>query len=152
MLSRSPAEARLFRLAAGSAVAGLAGAALGLALAAGGRPDHLIADAVRHLLTVGVLTTIVLAMTFRLIPVLEGRPLPWPAARTLTFWLLLGAVILRSAEVLVGLGWRAIALGVALSGPLVWLAIAAAAGNLVAALVRAPRPDDRRRGRPRIAR
>jgi hypothetical protein len=152
MLSRSPAEARLFRLAAGSAVAGLAGAALGLALAAAGRPDHLIADAVRHLLTVGVLTTIVLAMTFRLIPVLEGRPLPWPAARTLTFWLLLGAVILRSAEVLVGLGWRAIALGVALSGPLVWLAIAAAAGNLVAALVRAPRPDDRRRGRPRIAR
>ncbi|HET9492591.1 MAG TPA: hypothetical protein VFR64_22935, partial [Methylomirabilota bacterium] len=151
MLSRGPAEARLFRLAAGSAVAGLAGAALGLALTAGGQPDHLMADAVRHLLTVGVLTAIVVAMTYRLIPVLEGRPLPWPAARTLTFWLLLGAVILRSAEVLVRLGWTAVAPAVALSGPLVWLAIAAVAANLVAALVSAPRQDDTPRGRPRTA-
>jgi hypothetical protein len=151
MVSRGPAEARLFRLAAGSAVAGLAGAALGLAFTAGGRPDHLIADAVRHLLTVGVLTTIVVAMTFRLIPVLEGRPLPWPAARTLAFWLLLAAVILRSAEVLVHLGWTAVGPAVALSGPLVWLAIAAVAANLVGALVSAPRPDDTPRGSPRTA-
>jgi hypothetical protein len=151
MLARSPAEARLFRLAAGSALAALAGAALAVVLAARGESAHLVADAVRHLLTVGVLTTIVVAMTFRLIPVLEGRPLPWPGARTLAFWLLLAAVTLRSTEVLVGRGWTAVALGVALSGSLVWLAVAAVAANLGAAFVSAPRPDGTPRDRPRRA-
>lgn len=152
MLSRSPAEARLFRLAAGSAVAALAGAALAVVLAVRGEDLRLVADAVRHLLTVGVLTTVVVAMTFRLIPVLERRPLPWPAARALAFWLLLAAVVLRSAEVLAGRGWPALAPGVVVSGVLAWLAVAAVAANLVAVLLSGPRPGGTPRGTPRSAR
>lgn len=148
MLSRSPAEARLFRLAAGAVPVAVAGAALATALAARGEPTRVVADAVRHLLTVGVLTTVVVAMAFRLIPVLEGRPLLWPAARAAAFWLLLAAVVLRSGEVLVSAGLVALAPAVALSGVLAWLAVAGVAANLVAAILSAPRREHPPRATP----
>jgi hypothetical protein len=136
MLSRSRDEARIFRLAAASAVVGALGAA-GLTLGAGvALPHHALADALRHLLTIGMLTSVVVAMTFRLIPVLEGTALAWPGLRTLALGALLGAVILRTSQVLVVDGWRWLGAAVALSGVLAWIALAAVALNLAAAVFR----------------
>lgn len=136
MLSRSRAEARIFRLGAVSALAGALGAA-GLALGAGAAlPHHALGDALRHLMTVGFLTSVVVAMTFRLIPVLEGAALPWPGLRTVAFAALLGAVILRTAQALAVSGWPGLGLAVALSGVLAWIALAAVATNLTAVMIR----------------
>jgi hypothetical protein len=136
MLSRSRDEARIFRLAAASAVVGALGAA-GLTLGAGAAlPHHVLADALRHLLTIGMLTSVVVAMTFRLIPVLEGTALAWPGLRTVALGALLGAVILRTSQVLAVDGWRGLGAAVALSGVLAWIALAAVALNLAAAVFR----------------
>lgn len=136
MLSRSPEEARIFRLAGLSVMA----AALGLSAASGlgwtGGATYLVTDAARHLVTVGFLTSVVVAMAFRLIPALERRPLPWPRLRGVAFWTLAAGVALRSAEMLVPFGGRNVALGVALSGALVWVALACASATLVGALAR----------------
>jgi hypothetical protein len=138
MLSRSPNEARIFRLAGASALAGTLGAA-GLALGAGAAlPHHALADALRHLLTVGVLTSIVVAMTFRLIPVLEGMALAWPWLRTVAFVALLGAVILRTTQGLAVGGWPRLGPAVAFSGVLAWIALATVAVSLAAAMLRSP--------------
>lgn len=138
MLSRSPEEARLFRLAAASTLAAFALFATATAMALSATQPHVVADAARHLLTVGVLTTVVAAMTFRLVPVLERRALPWPAGRPVALVALAAAVVLRTAETLVAAGAPALAPLVVLSGPLVWLALAAVAANLVVAVCRAP--------------
>jgi hypothetical protein len=136
MLSRSPSEARIFRLAAASALLGALGAA-GLTLGAGAAlPHHALADALRHLLTIGVLTSVVVAMTFRLIPVLEGTALAWPGLRTVALVALAGAVILRTAQGLAAHGWPWLGPAVVLSGVLVWIALAAVAVNLTAAMIR----------------
>jgi hypothetical protein len=147
MLSRSPAEARLFRLAAASSVAAVVAAGLAVAAAAQGGSEHVLADAARHLLTVGVLTTVVVAMMFRLLPVLERRALAWPGARPAALWLLLGAVVLRAAEVAVSAGFRWLAPAVALSGLAVWGALAAVAVNLGAAALVRPRSGGPAAGR-----
>jgi len=137
MLSRSRQEARIFRLGVISAVVAALGAA-GLALgAAAVLPQHVLADAVRHLVTVGFLTSVVVAMTFRLIPVLEGVALPWPGLRHVAFAALLASVLLRTAQGPVVYGWSGLRLAVVLSGPLAWMALVAVAANLVAAM--APR-------------
>ncbi|MEX2145794.1 MAG: hypothetical protein WED01_02130 [Candidatus Rokuibacteriota bacterium] len=136
MASRSAAETRIFRLGLACAAAAMAGAAAATVLAMLGQPAPLVADALRHLVAVGFLTSLVVAMTFRLIPVLEGVPLPWPWLRAVAFWALLGAVLLRTSQVLVGLGGRPIAHGVAASGLLVWVAIACVTASLVSAMVR----------------
>jgi len=121
---------------AACALAGTLGAA-GLALGAGAAlPHHALADALRHLLTVGVLTSIVVAMTFRLIPVLEGVVLSWPWLRMVAFVALLGAVILRMAQGLAVGGWPRLGPAVALSGALAWIALAAVAVSLAAAMIR----------------
>lgn len=139
MLSRSRAEARIFRLGVVSALAGAIGAAA-LALGAGtALPHHALADALRHLMTVGFLTSVVVAMTFRLIPVLEGAPLPWPRLRTVAFAALLGSVVLRTAQGLAIYGWPGLGPAVALSGVLAWIAPAAVAASLAAVMIR-PRP------------
>ena len=136
MLSRSHAEARIVRLGAACTLAGTLGAA-GLALGAGAAlPHHALADALRHLLTVGVLTSIVVAMTFRLIPVLEGVALSWPWLRTVALVTLLGAVILRTAQGLAAGGWPRLGPAVALSGTLAWIALAAVTVSLAAAMLR----------------
>jgi hypothetical protein len=131
MLARGPAEARIFRLALASAVGATAGLATASLLAATGRPDHLVTDAARHLLTVGFLTSVVVAMAFRLVPVIERWPLPWPGLRAVAFWALVTAVALRTAETLVGAGWVAIAMLVPLAGVAAWAAVACVAVTLV---------------------
>ncbi|MBI4255457.1 MAG: NnrS family protein [Candidatus Rokubacteria bacterium] len=131
MLARSGPESRLFRLAAASAAAALAGAALATLGAALGAQVHVLADAARHLLTVGFLTSLVVAMTFRLIPALEQRALRWPGLRAVAFWALAVGIALRTAEALVPLGAPWLAPWVPLSGLAVWLALAGVALNLV---------------------
>ncbi|MBI4639020.1 MAG: hypothetical protein HY727_22000, partial [Candidatus Rokubacteria bacterium] len=136
MTARSPEEARIFRLAAVSAGVAVPGGALAALLAWAGVPIHLLTDALRHLVTVGFLASVVVAMAFRLIPVLEGAALPWPALRHVAFWALLASVLGRSAEVLVGVGGRGIAPLVPLSGLLAWIALACVAANLAGAIAR----------------
>jgi hypothetical protein len=104
--------------------------------AAAGSPVHVATDAVRHLFTVGFLTAIVVGMAFRLIPVLEWTALPWPSLRPVAFVTLVGAVVLRTAEVVVPWGLTPIAPAVALSGVLAWIAVACVAVNLVGAIAR----------------
>jgi hypothetical protein len=127
MLSRSAPEARIFRVAVVSA---LGGVALSLwALALGPDAPRGLTDAVRHLLAVGAIGAVVIAMTFRLIPVLEGRPLPWPALRGVALWTLAGAVTLRTAPIL--LGSHTVAPLLAASGALAWVAFVCAGVSLV---------------------
>ncbi len=134
MIGRSREEVRIFRIAALSAPAAVLGMALGAAAARAGVPVGPLTDAVRHLVNVGFLTSVVVAMTFRLIPVLEGRALPWPWLRHVAFGGLLAGVLLRTAEVLVGFGWGGIAPWIPLSGVLIWLALLAVAANLLGAI------------------
>jgi hypothetical protein len=134
MVARGPDESRIFRVAMLSGGAAAVGAAAAVPAAWAGLDVHLLTDAVRHLITVGVLTSVVVAMAFRLIPVLEGRALPWPRLRQVALWSLATGVALRSAEVLVGMGWPAPARWVALSGILIWVAVACVGANLVAAI------------------
>lgn len=139
MLSRGPQESRLFRLAAASLLAAAGGAAATAAVAWTGAPVRVLADAVRHLVTIGFLTSMVVAMAFRLIPALERQPLPWPGLRAPAFWALAIAVAARTGEVVVAYALPALAPLVALSGILVWLAVTAVAANLTGVLVRRPR-------------
>jgi hypothetical protein len=134
MVGRSAEEARIFRLAVFSAGLSVIGSAAATAAAYSGAPAHLLTDAVRHLVTIGYLTSVVVAMAFRLIPVLEGKALPWPRLRGVAFWTLLTGILLRSAEVLVGHGWSGPAPWIPLSGVLVWLALACVGANLVGAI------------------
>ncbi len=147
LLSRGGEESRIFRLAAVSGVASAVGAAVGVVSARIGQPVLLLTDAVRHLFTIGFLTAVVIAMTFRLVPVLERAALPWRAARRLAFWTLTAAVVLRSSQVLIGQGWPGISNRLLLSGALVWIAQACAAASLVGAVARrtCPRRSSLRR-------
>ncbi|HEV8585856.1 MAG TPA: NnrS family protein [Methylomirabilota bacterium] len=129
MLSRTVPESRILRIAVASVLAGLA---LSLwALALGAEAPRALTDAARHLLAIGVVGSVVVAMSFRLIPVLDGRPLPWPALRAVASWALTGAVVLRTAQVIAPLGWLAVSPLVAASGALAWLAFACAGISLV---------------------
>ena len=136
MLARSPEESRIFRLAAAAVTAAAVGSAAATLAALAGRPAPVLTDAVRHLVTVGFLTAVVVAMAFRLLVVLEGRPLAWPRLRAVAFVALLGGVLLRTAEVLPAWGLPGLAPWVPLSGLLVWTALACVAANLVAATLR----------------
>jgi hypothetical protein len=88
---------------------------------------------------VGFTSAVVVAMAFRLIPVLETALL-WPRLRRVAFWALLTSVVLRSAEVLVGHGLPALAPLVPLSGVLAWIALACVAANLLRAIAAHRRP------------
>ncbi|HSB40225.1 MAG TPA: NnrS family protein [Methylomirabilota bacterium] len=134
MVARSREESRIFRVAMLSGAAAAVGSTAAVPAAWAGLDVHLLTDAVRHLITVGVLTSVVAAMVFRLIPVLEGRALPWPRLRHVALWCLAGGVTLRTAQVLVGAGWAGAAPWVALSGVLVWIALACVGANLAAAI------------------
>lgn len=134
MVARSPEESRIFRVAMLSGAAAVVGSAAAVPAAWAGFEVRLLTDAVRHLVTVGVLTSVAVAMAFRLIPVLEGRALRWPWLRPVALWSLAAGVILRSAEVLVGVGWPAPAPAVALSGILIWIAVACVGANLARAI------------------
>jgi uncharacterized protein involved in response to NO len=127
-------------LAAALAAAGSAGAA---ALAWVMVPLSLLADALRHLVTVGFLTSMVIAMGFRLIPVLEGVALPWPRLRGVAFWALLAGVLLRTSEALADYGALALLRLVPLSGVLVWVALGCLGVSLAGVLRRRDRPMTR---------
>jgi hypothetical protein len=136
MLSRGAAEGRLFRLAAVSVVVG-APAAAALTLVAARFPHPLLADALRHLFTVGFVTTVIVAMVLRLIPVLEGTAIPWPRVPSVALVGLVAAVVLRSAQSLeMAYAGPAVRLAVALSGLLVWLVLAATGASLLVAMSR----------------
>lgn len=134
MVARSPEESRIFRVAMLSGGGAVIGSGAAVAAAWAGSDVRVLTDAVRHLLTVGVLTSMVVAMMLRLVPVLEGRGLPWPRLRRVALWGLAAGIVLRSAEVLVGLGWPAPAPWIPLSGLFIWIAVACAGANLVAAI------------------
>jgi hypothetical protein len=143
LLARGGPELWLFRLAVLSATMAALGSLAAVAIAWQGIPLGLLADALRHLVTVGFLTSIVVAMAFRLVPAFEGVPVRWPRLRALTFAALVAAVGLRSGEVLADFVWAGILPWLPLSGLLVWLALAAVLGTLLAA-VRDTRPASSR--------
>lgn len=140
MVARSPVESRIFRVAMLSGGGAVVGSAVTVGMAWGGLETRVLADVVRHLVTVGVLTSVVVAMIFRLIPVLEGRAVRWPRLRQVALWSLAVGIVLRSAEVLVSLGWSSLAWWIPLSGILVWIAVACAGSNLAAAIGTPGRP------------
>jgi uncharacterized protein involved in response to NO len=127
-------------LAAVVAALGSAGAAV---LAWTTVPLSLLADALRHLVTVGLLTSMVVGMGFRLIPAIEGVALPWPRLRGVAFWALLAAVLLRTSEALADYGVETILRLVPLSGVLVWTALACLGAGFLGTVIR-------RRGSPMI--
>jgi hypothetical protein len=136
---RQGPERGLFRFAWACAALGTVALAGAGGLAAIDVPPSLLDDAARHLVTLGFLTALALAMTFRLLPVLEGRPLRCPGAPRVATWTLAGAVVLRTAEVAADYGWEPVLRAVPLSGGLAWAALAGAAASVVAA-GRAPAP------------
>jgi hypothetical protein len=139
LLSRGPAEARIFRVAAVSGVAALAAATATVVGELTGVALPLLADAVRHLLAVGVLGAVVIAMAFRLVTVLEGAPLPWPRVRTVALVALAAAVLTRTVQVAIPAGAPWLAPVVALSGPFAWIAFACVGVTLVGVLARGAR-------------
>ena len=136
MASRSGPESSIFRLAGASLGAAVVGSAAGLAITLGTGEAPLLTDAVRHLVALGFLTAVAIAMTFRLVPVLEGRALPWPRLRAVALWALAPGIVLRTAEPLLGLGWAWISPAVALSGLFIWAAVLCAGTNLLGAVMR----------------
>lgn len=139
MLARSREETRIFRIALASATVAALASVLGAGASLAGYPVPRLGDAVRHLFAVGVLGAVVVAMTFRLIPVLETARLPWPRLRAVALVALAASATLRSTEVLVSAGAAVLAPLVVLSGPLAWLALAAPAANLAGVLLRRAR-------------
>jgi hypothetical protein len=136
LLAAGGPEAGLFRLALASAVAASAGSVVAAGLAWWGVPLSLLGDALRHLYTVGFLTGVTLAMALRLAPLLEGRPLPWPALRSVALWALAGAVLLRTSEVLADWGWPPALALAPLAGALAWVAILAVAASVAGTVFR----------------
>jgi hypothetical protein len=133
MLGRGGLETRLFRLAMLAAAIASVGSAIAATLAWAAVPLSLLADALRHLVTVGFLTAMVLGMGFRLLPVIAGVPLRWPRLRELAFWALLAGVLLRTAQVLADYGMIGVLPILPLSGVLVWLALGCLAANVLGA-------------------
>lgn len=133
MIARSEEESRIFSVGVVAMIAAAVLSTTGLVLTMITGSDALTADAARHLLTVGFLTSTVLAMTFRLVPVIEARALAWPSCRRLARWTLAAAVTLRTLEVPVALGLAWLAPAVALSGPLAWTALVCGGATVTSA-------------------
>ena len=57
--------------------------------------DHALVGAYRHALTVGFITTIMVGMAARIVPVFRGVPLHSPAMLEATFWLLAAGNLIR---------------------------------------------------------
>jgi hypothetical protein len=134
MAARGGPETWLFRMAMLAAGVAAVGSISAAAVAWTGVPLSLVADALRHLVTVGILTPMVVSMGFRLIPVIEGSPLSWPRLRGVAFWMLLGGVLSRTAEVLADYGLEAVLPLVPLSGVLVWIALACLGASALGAM------------------
>jgi uncharacterized protein involved in response to NO len=87
--------------------------------------DHAYVGAYRHALTVGFITTMMMGMAYRIVPVFRGVPLWSTHLRDLTFWLLAVGNVIRVL-------FQSLS---AAAGP-VWLRVAGISGVLeLAALV-----------------
>jgi hypothetical protein len=119
-------ETRFFRFAFACAGLAVVGLSVGAALTLAGAPPHgLLADATRHLLTVGFLIAMICAMGFRFVPVIEGVRIALPGARLVAFWTLALAVLLRTAEVGADYLHESFLRAAAVSGFLAWAALLA---------------------------
>lgn len=80
---------------------------------AGRNMDHALVGAYRHALTVGFITTIMVGMASRIVPVFRGVPLWSARLREITFWLLatgnLIRVLFQSLSAFYGPAWLRIA-------------------------------------------
>lgn len=124
-LTMDRTEARFFRLAFACAGLGAAGLVAGAVLALLGVAPGLLADATRHLLTIGFVVGAICAMGFRLLPVIESVRLALPRARHVAFWTPRAAVALRTAELGADYLHEGFLRAAAVSGFLAWAALAA---------------------------
>ena len=80
---------------------------------AGRNMDHALVGAYRHALTVGFITTIMVGMALRIVPVFRGVPLYSPRLLEVTFWLLavgnLIRVLFQSLSAFYGPFWLKVA-------------------------------------------
>jgi hypothetical protein len=143
MMGRTGDERRIFMLAAWCLVAATAGALINViaALQETGIPH--LPDAVRHLFAVGTLGGVVTAMSFRLFPVLEARPVPWAWAPRVALVALAAAVTTRTLEVLGPLEIRGLGKVVAASGAFAWIAFACVGLSLFALVLSSARAPAR---------
>lgn len=118
-------ETLFFRLAFACAGLGAIGLLAGAALSLLGVPPGLLADATRHLFTIGFVIGAICAMGFRFLPVIEGVRLAVPRARLVAFWTLLAAVALRTAELGADYLHEDFLRAAAPSGFLAWVTLAA---------------------------
>lgn len=89
-------------------------------------------DFVRHTLSVGFVTQMIVGLGCRFIPVFAGTWLWSPRAHAATFWLLNAGVILRAPEAVIGFGhWAGAWPLLGLAGPPVLAAVALFAANIV---------------------
>jgi uncharacterized protein DUF1858/uncharacterized protein DUF542/NnrS protein len=98
-------------------VSGLMLAAFSALTLAGRTIDHAYVGAYRHALTVGFITTIMVGMALRIVPVFRGVPLWSARLREITFWLLAVGNVIRVL-------FQSLA---AAAGP-VWLRVAGVSG------------------------
>lgn len=117
----------LFWLAAG---VGLLTVGMVWALAAGEPLSHAWRGAARHALTVGFVTTMIMGVAHRLVPILTHRPLVWPAGAIVVLLLVAVGNLLRVTTELATLRWEA-AFGIMpASGLMEWLAGVIFAANI----------------------
>ncbi|MFQ5876622.1 MAG: DUF1858 domain-containing protein [Acidobacteriota bacterium] len=120
---------------------------------AGREPGHALGGAYRHALTVGFITTVMLGMACRIVPVFRGVGLHSAALREWSFWLLAFGnairVVFQSLSAFLGPGWLRVA---GISGVLELAAIFLFAVNLWRTM-NTKTPDDAAaaRWRPPIA-
>jgi hypothetical protein len=133
---------RYIQLAFGWLLAGLAMLVAGqLAAAARGVPlPHAYLGAARHALTVGFVTTLILGVGQRLVPILGHRLLAWPGLVVPIFVLIAAGNALRVASELATLAWPLAFQIMPASAVLELAALSLFAANLFRTLW--PRPDD----------
>jgi hypothetical protein len=95
------------------AISGAMLASFSLLAIAGREMDHAFVGAYRHALTVGFITTVMVGMVSRIVPVFRGVPLYSPRLREWTFWLLaignVVRVVFQSLSALGGPAWLRVA-------------------------------------------
>lgn len=97
-------------------------------------PPHAYLGALRHALTVGFMTTLILGVGQRLIPILEHRLLTWPALVVPIFLLIVAGNALRVATELATLVWPPAFLIMPFSSVLELSALSLFAANLLRTL------------------
>ncbi len=133
------------------AISGAMIAGLSFMVLAGRSIDHALVGAYRHALTVGFITTIMVGMASRIVPVFCGAPLFSALLREWTFWLLAAGNVIRVLFQSLSAAWGEAWLRVAsLSGVLELLALLLFAVNLWRTMGAAPAADAPGR-RPAIA-